>query len=153
MLADFWVARALIGIQACCIQLWLPSRDGDAAELSRLLSLDPWTVDEPGRDGQAYTNALQVACAGGHIECVRMLLDCGAIFRDSDWNPEAPRPFVCNSVLSGAGYAPPPAGSPSSSAPKTRVPREVYIEILDLLLGRAAFCEGDADRELLKRTR
>lgn len=96
-------AFAGAGLLALCIQLWEPARDGDHQSLARLLELDPWTIDEPGRAGQGYTNALQVACAGGHVQCVELLLSKGAIFRDSDWQP-TPHPFVCASMLVGAGY-------------------------------------------------
>jgi hypothetical protein len=34
-----------------------------------------------------------------------------------------------------------------------KVPREVYLEILDELLANATFCEGVADIELLERTK
>ena len=61
-------------------------------------------------------------------------------------------PFVCASMLSGAGYAPPPLGAPSGSV-LHKVPREVYLEILDELLANATFCEGVADIELLERTK
>jgi len=85
------------------------------------------------------------------VECVRMLLDCGAVFRDADFQPEAPMPFVCANMLSGAGYAPPPLGGPSGSAPR-RVPRGAYLDILSLLLERGTFCEGLEDKELVRRT-
>jgi len=75
------------GYLALCMHLWIPARDGNVDELRRLLSLHPWTLDEPGRDRQGYTNALQVACASGHLECVRILLECGALFRDADFRP------------------------------------------------------------------
>ena len=61
-------------------------------------------------------------------------------------------PFVCASMLSGAGYALPPPGAPSGSV-LHKVPREVYLEILDELLANATFCEGVADIELLERTK
>ena len=75
------------GYLAVCIQLWVPARDGDASELARLLELSPFTLDEPGRDGQGFTNALQVACVNGHVDTVRLLLEAGALFRDADWTP------------------------------------------------------------------
>ena len=87
-----------------CVQLWAPARDGDYSTLSKLLDLEPWTLDEPGRQGQGFTSALQVACAGGNVECVDLLLKHGAIFRDADWQFPTPQPFVCTSMLTGAGY-------------------------------------------------
>ena len=87
-----------------CVQLWVPARDGDYSTLSKLLDLEPWTLDEPGRQGQGFTSALQVACAGGNVECVDLLLKHGAIFRDADWQFPTPQPFVCTSMLTGAGY-------------------------------------------------
>ena len=60
-------------------------------------------------------------------------------------------PFVCANMLSGAGYAPPPLGGPSGSAPR-RVPRGAYLDILSLLLERGTFCEGLEDKELVRRT-
>ncbi len=108
-------ALTAAGYLALCVHLWVPARDGDAAELRRLLSLDPWTVDEPGRDGQGYTNALQVACAMGHVECVRILLDCGAIFRDADFQPE-----VCRAPVSAPVSAPAPR-RPARCARRTPV--------------------------------
>ena len=133
----------------------VPARDGDAAELERLLELSPWTVDEPGREGQHYTNALQVACASGHPECVRLLLDAGAIFRDSNWSPNGHQPYVCASMLAGAGYTAPPEGSDAGgSATQSRVPREIYIQIIDMLLDPStSFCNGQADRDLLTKTK
>ena len=102
-LAKLVSAFATEGLICCCSQLWAPARDNDPERLAELLKLDPWTVDEPGQAGQGYTNALQVACAGGYIECVKLLLDHGAIFRDADWQTP-PRPFVCTSMLTGTGY-------------------------------------------------
>ena len=132
-------AYASAGLIALCVQLWAPARDGDLQTLGRLLELDPWTVDEPGRAGQGFTNALQVACAGGNVQCVELLLKRGAIFRDSDWQPE-PKPFVCSSMLVGAGYYD-GGGAPRgilyfqpSRFPKRRIPRETYVMILDMLL-------------------
>ena len=131
------------GYLACCVHLWLPAREGDAVELSRLLELQPWTVDEPGRDGQGYTNALQVAAASGHAACVALLLDAGAIFRDACWKPgSTPTPYVCSTMLANAGYSPPAEGEAAGSSPPSRVPREAYVEILSMLLDRADFCEG-----------
>ena len=141
------------GYLASCILLWVPARDGDAGELSRLLDLVPWTVDEPGRDGQGYTSALQVACAAGHEACVQLLLDAGAIFRDHDWHPSANRPYVCTSMLSGAGYTSPPEGQAAGSAPRSRAPRETYVKIIDMLLAEATFCDGQMDRDTLTATR
>ena len=112
-------AFASEGYIACCWQLWAPARDGDAAALAELLKRDPWTVDEPGRSAQGYTNALQVACAGGHVDCVELLLKHGAIFRDADWQ-RPPRPYVCTAMLQGAGYfdaPPPPTGASFTTSP------------------------------------
>ena len=73
-------------------------------------------------------SALQVAIAGGYTECVKLLLDKGAVFRDSDWQ-SPPRPFVCTSMLTGAGYFD-QGGAPRgllyyqpSSLPKRRIAR------------------------------
>ena len=96
-------AYADAGLIVMRSQLWGPARDGDHLALTALLALDPWTVDEPGRVGEGFTSALQVACAGGHVECVEVLLKHRAIFRDKDWQ-STPRPFVCASMLTGAGY-------------------------------------------------
>ena len=147
-------AFASAGYLALCMQLWRPARDGDHATLARLLELAPWTVDEPGRQGQGCTNALQVACAAGHVECVDLLLRAGAVFRDADWQQPTPHPFVCSSMLTGAGYFD-DRGAPRgilyfqpSSFPKRRIARATYVHICDMLLERAAFCEGQADREV-----
>ena len=91
------------GYLALCFQLWRPARDGDHEALAKLLALEPYTIDEPGRAAHRYTNALQVACAAGHVQCVELLVKHGAIFRDADWQ-QPPRPFVCVSMLTGAGY-------------------------------------------------
>ena len=151
-------AYADAGLIALRRQLWRPSRDGNHQALAALLALDPWTIDEPGRVGEGFTNALQVACAAGHVECVELLLKHGAIFRDKDWQP-TPRPFVCASMLTGAGYYDVGGGGPkgvlyfqSSSLPKRRVARETYVHIIDCLLEQATFCEGE-DREMLNNTR
>jgi hypothetical protein len=150
-------AYADAGLIVMRSQLWGPARDGDHLALTALLALDPWTVDEPGRVGEGFTSALQVACAGGHVECVEVLLKHRAIFRDKDWQ-STPRPFVCASMLTGAGYydgGKPPGGIlhfQSSSLPKRRVARETYVYIIDRLLEEATFCEP-GDREMLCNTR
>ena len=152
-------AFASAGYLALCMQLWAPARDGDHETLERLLALDPWTVDEPGRQGQGCTNALQVACAAGHVQCVELLLKAGAIFRDCDWQHPTPHPFVCTSMLTGGGYFD-AMGAPRgilhfqpSSFPRRRIARETYVHICDLLLEQATFCEGNADRDMLTQTR
>ena len=142
------------GYLACCIQLWVPARDGDADELARLLELNPWTVDEPGREGQSYTNALQAACANGHAECVMHLLDAGAIFRDADWHIDGHKPYVCATMLSNAGYTLPPVGQAAGSAERSRVPRETFVQIIDMLLAPStSFCGGQGDIDLLTETK
>ena len=50
--------------------------------MTRLLSSLDWTW----LTAHARLNALQVACAAGHVECVDLLLSQGAIFRDADWH-------------------------------------------------------------------
>lgn len=156
--ADLVAAYVDAGLVVLCYQLWRPARDGDHKTLALLLARDPYTVDEPGRAGQGFTNALQVACAGGHVECVQLLIKHGAVFRDADWQ-SPPRPFVCASMLTGTGYFD-GGGAPrgilyfqSASLPKRRIARETYIFIIDLLLEQAAFCEDNADREMLGNTR
>lgn len=156
--ADLVAAYVDAGLVVLCYQLWRPARDGDHKTLAQLLARDPYTVDEPGRAGQGFTNALQVACAGGHVECVQLLIKHGAVFRDADWQ-SPPRPFVCASMLTGAGYFD-GGGAPrgilffqSASLPKRRIARDTYIFIIDLLLAQATFCEDNADREMLGNTR
>lgn len=138
-----------------CASLWVPSRDGDAAELSRLLELGPWTIDEP-RPGE-YTSALQVACTSGNVDCVRLLLDAGAIFRDADFalaseSGQPGNPHVCAGILAGSGITEAPVGQASGSS-AAAVPRDAYAEILDLLTAHATFANGQADRDLVVRTR
>ena len=59
------------GYLACCIQLWVPARDGAAAELERLLDLNPWTVrTNPSRDPNQHrlpsprNKGLRCPCGG-----------------------------------------------------------------------------------------
>ena len=111
-------------------------------------------VDEPGREGQQYTNALQVACANGHIECVALLLGAGAVFRDADWTPAGATPYVCSRMLANAGYAQQPEGVAAGSEAAARIPRDRCVSIIDMLLDpQTSLANGQADRDVLMQTR
>ena len=56
-------AFAAAGLLVLCVQLWAPARDGNHAALARLLEMRPWTVDEPGRQGQGASVGPQPARA------------------------------------------------------------------------------------------
>jgi len=83
---------------AAAKKLWKAAKDGDEAELRRLIGLGK-SVNWHNPEYYEFT-ALMKASAGGHEGCVRLLIDSRAIINDKDVSLECPLPSTRHGAAS-----------------------------------------------------